>query len=68
MTKISRHCPLQDPVFLSLQHCHTLPMADEMLSSGDRITVKTQEKYRILVKTFQLLLRAKTPMVLVCFQ
>lgn len=44
MIKISRHFPLQDLIFLCLQHCHTFPMADGMLSSGGKITVKTQEK------------------------
>lgn len=33
MIKISRYLgPLQDPIFFFLQHCHTLPTADEMLS------------------------------------
>lgn len=74
MIKISGHYPLQDPIFLCFQHCHTLPTADEMIFSGGRITVKTQvsvfsqEKWGILVKTIPLLLRAETPMVLLGFQ
>lgn len=69
MMKISRHCPLQDPIFICLQRCQTSPIIDEMPSSGARIAVKTHQKEANFSSNISVAFEEKKySMVLVGFQ